>query len=95
MKDLMNEIATLTPKLMEHTHLSLTLSDAPAAVAVGLVCVSGVAIYGLYCWEKLEERKVGIIESKKKREPHEADRKVESDISEHACVISLEQTAAS
>lgn len=60
MKDLVNEIVTATTELMEHTHLNLTLSNSSAVVAVGLVCVSGVVIYGIYCWEKLAELKFGV-----------------------------------
>lgn len=98
MKNAMSKIVTAAPKLMDHIHLNLTLCEGPAAAAVGLVCASGVIIYGIYSWEKLEERKLSVMELQKKSETCGAnipDTEVDPEISESTCIVSLEQNAAS
>ena len=66
MKEIVNEIVKAVPKLVEHTGVSLTLSGGSAAVAVGSICVSIVAIYGIYRWANLEERKQNNMELQNK-----------------------------
>jgi cytochrome c-type biogenesis protein CcmH/NrfG len=58
MKEMITGIVGGIPELMKNTHLTVSLAGTPAAVAVGLVCGSGVIIYGIYNWEKLQELKL-------------------------------------
>lgn len=51
-----NEIMDMredTSEMMRNTSVSIDLSGWPAAVAIVAVCLSGVAIYGIDAWYKV------------------------------------------
>jgi len=71
MEKVVSGITEAAPEMLKNVRLSVDLSGAPAAVAVGCICGSIVLIYAMYCVEKYQEKKLGVIPSMPRAEPQQ------------------------
>lgn len=56
MNNFVTKALTALPNMAQNMQFSLSLSGAPAAVAVGLACGFGTIAYGIHEWGKHDER---------------------------------------
>ncbi len=70
MKNTIVKFGGVLPKILENTNLSLSLSGWPATIAIGFVCIAGVACYAIYEYAKQTETKKHEDKQTKPEEPH-------------------------